>query len=205
MFGVKGKGGSKKYKGANFTIRKDNDVLIEMSGVERPAENVFPYIIPLKSDKKIALADIYKCLCKYFLSVVEDKYLPNFENTIKWINGNGKSGKLPFISESITYSRFSLQPKMTTYIRKRKSKNFPFAVCEFQFTIKRFVFIIPFSDQDEKDFTDEVDFKRFWNAFKHYKKSGQWLQSDFSSKKARTFEINLNGTLKNETVKIAIN
>ena len=135
-------------------------------------------------------------LCKYFLSVVDEQELPKFQQTVKWINGKIKSKNLPLISESITYDRASLQPRMTVYIRKRKSKYYPFAVCEFQFTIKRFVFIIPFCNEDENDFTNEVDFKRFWSAFKHYKKSGQWLQSDFSSNKAKAFEINLNATLK---------
>lgn len=195
MFGVKGKRGDTKYKGQNFSISKNKDVKIELKDVKRPPENVFPYVIPLKSDKKVVLLDIYKCLCKYFLSVIEDKELLNFKETIRWVNGEVESKTLPFISESITYNRASLQPRMTVYIRKRKSKNFPFAVCEFQLTVKRFVFIIPFSNQDEKDFTNKVDYKRFWNAFKHYKNAGTWLQTDFSSKTPKIFEINLSATL----------
>lgn len=196
MFGVKGKRGDTKYKGQNFSISKTKDVLIELKDVERPLENVFPYVIPLKSDKKVVLLDIYKCLCKYFLSVIEDKELVKFKQTIRWINGEIEKKNLPLISESITYNRASLQPRLTVYLRKRKSRNFPFAVCEFQFTVKKFVFIIPFSNQDEKDFTNSTDYKRFWNAFKHYKNAGTWLQTDFSSKTPKTFEINLSTTLK---------
>lgn len=204
MFGVKGKRGDTKYKGHNFSISKTKDVKIELKDVERPLENVFPYVIPLKSDKKVVLLDIYKCLCKYFLSVIEEKELVNFKKTINWINGELESKTLPFISESITYNRASLQPRMTIYIRKRKSKNFPFAVCEFQLTVKRFVFIVPFSSQDEKDFTDKVDYKRFWSAFKHYKNAGAWIQTDFSSKTPKIFEINLSATLDNDKRAITI-
>lgn len=206
MFGVKGKRGDTKYKGQNFSISKTKDVLIELKDLERPPENVFPYVIPLKSDKNVVLVDIYKCLCKYFLSVIEDKELRKFEQTIRWINGEIEKKNLPVISESITYNRASLQPRMTIYLRKRKSKNFPFAVCEFQFTIKKFVFIVPFSDQDEKDFTRPIDYKRFWNAFKHYKNAGTWLKTDFSSKTPKTFEINLSATLNedNQTDKLRV-
>ncbi|HVA99182.1 MAG TPA: hypothetical protein VNG53_09835, partial [Bacteroidia bacterium] len=136
--------------------------------------------------------------CKYFLSVIDSKYLPHFQKTIDWINGNIMIEKLPLIAEMNSYYSFSVQPKLEYYLRKIDNKKIPYAVGQFYFTCKIFAFIIPFADTDNIDFTVQSDFDVFWKTFKHFDKSKGWTFNNYSNNNAREFGINLNFKRKNE-------
>ena len=192
FFDIKAKGGSKKFKGKNFTIKYDKNPSIELTEGNAPDIGEDHYNIKLEANDPIVLQNIYKTLCKYYLSIIDKEELSNFSETIKWINGEIESETLPKIAEMISYHSFSTQPKLTHYIRKIDDKTLPFAVGEFYFTCKLFVFIIPFSSQDDRDFRDDTDYKHFWTTFKHFDKSKGWEFRDYSNKNPREFSINLN-------------
>ena len=130
--------------------------------------------------QKVILQDMYRCLCKYFISVIDTKILNNFNDTIEWINKKSSIKKLPAIAEAISYNHFTKEPLLYVYIRKNDDKRLPYAIGELHFTCRLTVFIIPLSKADEKDFTDNIDFNYFWEKFKHYK-SVNWGFDDFSS------------------------
>lgn len=200
IYDVKGKGGSKKFKGENFDLKKEETIhLTFKSDEDRPKEFSMPYSIKLETHDPITLQNIYKCLTKYFLSVIDDKYLPHFSKTIEWINGKAQLEQLPRIGEMISYHAFTAQPKLVFYIRKDADKSLPFAVGEFYFTCKIFAFIIPLTDQDDKDFTDPNDFDNYWQNFQHFKKSKGWAFMDYSNNKARKFILNLNFELRDKS------
>ncbi len=140
-------------------------------------------------------------MCKYFLSVIDAEHLPYFKKTIEWINGNIQIGNLPKIGEMISYHSFAIQPRIVTYIRKDEDTGLPFAVGELYFTCKLFVFIIPLSSKDNKDFTNKLDFEKYWETFQHYKKSKGWTFMNYSNNKPREFAINLNFTLNKKSNK----
>jgi len=190
-FNVKGKGGSKKIVSKDFAMKNEDVITISIFNQEEHSdEGTFPEVVTLKNGK-INQQNVYKALCKFFLSVIDDHYLDAFSRTNDWINGKIEVDSLPYVAEMISYHSFSLQPKLIYYIRKSKNMNLPYAVCEFYFTCVVFVFIIPFSDKDDKDFLDKEDYKRFWEMFKHYK-NGAWHFKDFSSSQEVDFKINLN-------------
>ncbi|WP_378177857.1 HNH endonuclease [Aquimarina sp. SS2-1] len=193
----KGKGGRKKFEGKNFTLKNEDKVELAFQSLDdRPIENDENYNVKLETDQPIILQNIYKALCKYYLSIIDKKYLPYFEKTIDWINGSLEIEQLPKIAEMISYHSFATQPKLTYFIRKNNNKKIPFAVGEFYFTCKVFAFIVPLCDQDEKSFINRDDFKIFWETFKHFNKTKGWIFYDFSNKNKRDFTINLNFELK---------
>jgi hypothetical protein len=199
IFNVKGKGGKKVFKGKNFDMRHEDKISIKLYSLDdRPKNPENDYKLTLKSDKPIVSQNIYKSLCKYFLSLIDSEYLPYFANTIEWINGEVEIDRLPKIAEMISYHSFSVQPKLTYYLRKIDDKTLPFAVGEFYFTCRVFAFIVPFSNQDNKNFIDEIDFDIFWKTFQHFDKSKGWVFSDFSNDNPREFSINLNFDLDNK-------
>jgi hypothetical protein len=61
------------------------------------SDNGPPDSLLLKSAHDIAEVNIYKCLCKIALSVINDDYLKYFDKTINWIKSNNEAGsvKLP--------------------------------------------------------------------------------------------------------------
>lgn len=112
VYDVKGKGGSKQFKGKNFEITNDGDLILSMSNSEdRPKDQTNSYLIKLETNEPIALQNIYKSLCKFYLSVLDLQYLHHFTKTLDWINGEYKVEKLPKIAEMISYHSFSLRPK----------------------------------------------------------------------------------------------
>ncbi len=195
IFDIKAKKGSKKFKGKNFDLRKEGSLKLSLFSEKDGDEKIlFPYKVNLESYENdlICLQNIYKSLAKYFISVIDKEYLPKFKKTIEWINGGREADNLPKIAEMLSYHSFSPHPKLVCYIRKNDEKTIPFAVCEFYFTCKIFVFIIPFCEEDDISFIDESQYNKFWKTFKHYDKSEGWNFWDFSDNNKRKFSINLN-------------
>ena len=189
----KGKGGNKKVLGKNFNLEHGEKINLTFHTIEdRPEPFKMPYNLHLDTGETITLQKIYKALCKYFLSVIPAEYLSAFERTIDWINGKIDIDTLPKIGELISYHAFSIQPRIVTYIRKDNDSTIPFAVGEFYFTCRLFVFIIPLSQNDDRDFTDPIDFKKYWQTFKHYNEASGWNFRDYSRNTPLPFSITLN-------------
>lgn len=202
IFSIKGKGGLKKITGKGFKMKmKDEGVVnIKFDDIKyRPPENKSTYEIKLENISKISYQNIYKCLCKYALSLIPNEHLKNFNNTISWINGDLKSDKLPKVAEVISNKDFTDQPKLKVYLRKNSNKENPYAVGEFYFAVKVIVFIIPlFNDETEK-FLIEENYNNYWNFFKSFKSiSSHWQFNDFSSADKLDLSFNLLGKTKEE-------
>jgi hypothetical protein len=198
IFDVKGKGGSKKFQGRNFDLKNEGSVVISIYGEENEKNTDTKYNLRLETSQPISLQNIYRSLCKYFISVIDKKYLPDFRETVKWINGERQIERLPKIGEMTSYHAFSYQPKLVTYIRKTEDRNLPYAVGEFYFTCKIFTFILPLSSRDSVDFTTDSDYQFYWQTFEHYNKSKGWSFLDYSSNIKKNFVINLNFELREQ-------
>lgn len=193
----RGKGGSKKIRGKNFSLKNEGTVELSFqSDDDRPIENDENYKLKLETEQPIVSQNIYKALCKYYLSIIDKKHLIHFTKTIDWINGEIEIEQLPKIAEMTSYHSFAMQPKLTYYLRKVDNKEIPFAVGEFYFTCKVFAFIVPLCNEDDKSFLEKTDYEKFWKTFKHFDKTKGWVFNDFSNKSKRDFTINLNFELK---------
>ena len=78
------------------------------------------------------------------------------------------------------------------YLRKSKDDKLPYAVAEFRFTYLTFVYIIPNSNKDTTDFTQDNNFEYFWNFFKHYSSIQDWSFQKMNDNTIRPFVMNLN-------------
>ena len=193
IFDVKGKGGSKKFKGENFELSNDENVEIKFYSIDdRPDEFSMPYTLKLETKDKLSVQNIYRTLCKYYLSVIDSSQLDYFKETIKWINGELSIEKLPKIGELISYHGFTKQPKLVTYLRINDNNEIPYAVGEFYFTCKIFVFIVPLCSKDSHDFVDNDKFDSYWRAFQHLDKTKGWVFMDYSNDTKRILKMNLN-------------
>lgn len=196
VHGIKGKGGLKEYEGTNFKIsRKNGPLTIEFHSTEdEPKEALSDnnhFDIKLISKKEISKQNIYRCLCKYFLSVIPAQQLIHFTKTIEWINGKFDADKLPPAIKFNYYGWFREQPTMTVYIRTSGEKSIPFAVGEFQFGHTKTAFIVPFCSEDDLTYTNKEEFERFMEKFKHYRTAPGPQLENLSDNAKRTFQINL--------------
>lgn len=198
IFQVKGKGGVKKLKGTNFKLINDDRIEIKLNKFFGEKAQKPPFTLPLKTGRKICAQNIYKALCKYFISLVTKKELVHFEKTISWLNGDLVVEDLPKVAELISYEYFSLEPSFTYFLRKEDDHRLPHVVCEFRLTCIVLVFIVPFSNLDQKAFIKGSEWKYFWNKFKHFSNSRGWGYYDLSSNEFKEFSISLNIKLEEQ-------
>lgn len=192
MFGVKGKGGEKDFKGKLFHVtRTQSGLNVKINGKPLSEPGTMPYRLRFQADTKLVSQNIYKALCKYFLSVVKTSELIFFQKTIDWINGDVDMDFLPVIAELMYNNPSMSTPILRTYIRKDSDETLPYAVGEFHFTAYMYVFIVPLCSNDTKDFVNGEEYLRFWSFFKIYNDMGEWKYRDFSAKEPKDFGISL--------------
>lgn len=198
FFGVKGKEGIPKLKGRNFELSNEGQIQIKHYAdsdeeIEKEKnENITEAKFRLETFDNIVMQDIYRTLCKYALSVIDASLLPQFKDTIDWINRKNTISKLPKVAILASYNFFKTHPSLIVYIRQNGNIEIPYAVGEFHYTFLTFVFIIPLAAPDKKDFTNDSDYGVFWNFFKHYSGTKEWDYRNFSDNTKRKFTLNLN-------------
>jgi hypothetical protein len=194
VFGIKGKNGIPKLKGKNFQMENNGTIEIKQYLTEEEVsdENRDDFKLKLETSQTLTAQNIYRALSKYALSVIDEKYLDDFTETIKWINEEIDFEVLPKVAMLTSYDLFSHHPKIMIYLRKDDDFELPYAVAEFRFTFLTFAFILPKSSRDRIDFTDIKDYKRFWEFFKHYSSVSNWTYIKMEDKVARKFTMNLN-------------
>lgn len=192
FFKVKGKKGVPKFKGKNFEIKNEETITIDiLSDEEITVSDCNDFQVRLETTEKITTQNIYKTLSKYALGVIDRTQIVNFKDTIEWINGKKNIDNLPKIAILTSYHLFSTHPKLTVYLRKSKDDKLPYAVAEFRFTYLTFVYIIPNSNKDTTDFTQDNNFEYFWNFFKHYSSIQDWSFQKMNDNTIRPFVMNL--------------
>lgn len=191
-FKLNGKGGLKNYEGENFSIDKGVLRAEEINDAPAPSAQL-PSEILLKSFNSVSNQNIYRSLCKFFLSVIETKYLVNFVKTVDWINHQFTVDELPKIAQLVSYHDFKEEATIALYLKKDSelNVNLPYAVGEFRYACLIIVFIIPFCNKDQDTFTSEESYKKFWDAFVHFNKVRGWNFMNFSSDVKKQFATRL--------------
>ena len=196
MFGIKNKENkTPKMKGENFNFSKEEDKKLSIAIVENTTgkeEIKPPKNVVFKTGNKIKLQNIYKALCKFSLSVIDEKNLQYFEDTIKWLKGEKEAEELPKVATLYGYEFFTNRPELTLYVRNNDCDRLPYLVCEFRFAFYMYIFIVPFASKDSKAFLNEEEYTNFLDCFQHIKLKGNFKYLDFSQDivRALTFKIN---------------
>lgn len=195
FFRIRGKNGIPKLKGKNFEIEIKNEETITidiLSDEEIAVSDCNDFQERLETTENITTQNIYKTLSKYALGVIDRTQIVNFKDTIEWINGKKNIDNLPKIAILTSYDLFSARPKIMVYLRKNEDNKLPYAVAEFRFTYLIFVYIIPNSNKDTTDFTQDNNFEYFWDFFKHYSSIQDWSFQKMNDNTIRPFVMNLN-------------
>ncbi|SHM93537.1 HNH endonuclease [Mucilaginibacter sp. OK098] len=204
VFGLTGKRGVPKLRGDGFDLEYSNpskrERLIEeeLNQVEQNAESSSDQEEEFFDGKfagtykgELVWQDLYRTLVKYVLSIMDHSELKGLDKTIQWINREFTATSLPKIAILQNLTFFSKQPRILYYHRKDDNANLPYIVAEFHQTMFTFVFIIPFAEQDELDFTLSEDYSRFWNYFKHFSVVKGWRFQNPSDNTPSEHKVNL--------------
>lgn len=147
--------------------------------------------INLDSDKKITPQNLYKSIVLYAVSLIGNTNRESLKRTIRWLKSEENVSKLPPISYSVQPGLWRDRPWAICYSRKNEDKNFPQFVIEFHFLFFVYVAIVPLASGDDKDFTEEQDYNRFWNSMPHFKDSVGWVREDWSSNEQQELKYSL--------------
>ena len=196
LFMIKGKKGYRKVRGKNFVLtprkREDgNGFYIRLESRENtPVTEVDGYKFFDASSIKYVPQDVYKCLCKYVISVIDCKYLPNFQKTIEWIKCPTKYRKLPLVAIN-KCNGICMVPSMTINIRKDDNYNIPYCIATLNASDSAFVFILPFCTKDRFSFTSPLKYMNFKEIVRSEFSFKNWTFEDFSYSKRRSTPYNI--------------
>jgi len=198
IFGIKGKKGVPTYKGKNFTLSRNKAGGIDLDYFIATGEEKGKSPITLRTFDCITMQNIYRTFCKYALSVIEQEYLEKFSETLAWIKGEKSIVQLPSIAILKSYRLLTAQPKITISMRTDNDYSLPFAIGEFRCNYLTFIFIIPLSSDDDRDFMNKGDYDNFWRFFKHYSSTNGWEFIDFSDGKKKDYSVQMNINTPND-------
>ena len=147
------------------------------------------------SNLKFTPQNVYKCLCKYVISILDNGVLPYFQDTIKWINNKTRYCKLPIVAIGNSATIHS-EPILLVSIRKKDDYNYPYCFAILSIANIAFAFIVPFSSKDKYQFkADSKCYERFQDILRTYFNSLEWSFAKLSSsRKTQTsidFSLNI--------------
>lgn len=122
-------------------IITDDKMLLVVSDKLEQNENL--YNIPLKLTKLNSM-DIYRTLCKYIISVLQNEYLQYYQSTIKWIKKDQAipNDKLFSVWYNTIPQNYTI-PELTIYIKKEKDNIPKLIIGELWTSVIHFIYIIP--------------------------------------------------------------
>lgn len=176
--GIKGKVGSPSVKWKGVSVKNDSSSSVnnDTKTIVLNFENKIAPQNKLELERflsqnvsfikeKIVPQNIYKCFCKYVLSLIDAHYLPYFKDTIKWINEEPTERVLP----PVEFCQIPIgeTPCMAIMIRKHNHTEIPYCWAIINVAEYQFLFIIPFCSKDKCDFIDKHSIIEFMNIIKN--------------------------------------
>jgi len=168
MYKIEGKKGVPKIKGKNFEFRLENDEYIldyQKSGKDDE--------IILESYGTVCLQNVYKCLCKFFISIIDGQNIKHFKSTIQWINSKFFSTQIPKLVIGQNQNLFTSHPKISYYLNRLNNSELPVATCELRTKDLVFLFIVPTFDGIET-----FKYNEYFKLFRHYDNVKNWKEID---------------------------
>ena len=191
MHGLNGKNGMKTLKGENFILDPVQGLSIELNETHEEILQRTELSIDLKLKDKFIPQNIYRCLVKFVLGVIDEKLLSELSTTLLWVNGETDVNKLPSIAMHQGANFFKKEPVLLYYLRKDDSE-LPKLIGEFHYADIIFVFIVPISSADHKIYSKKKAFMKFWNIFNLTRSQLQWDFREFHSIEPKSIAVNFN-------------
>lgn len=190
---IHGKKGVRTTVGENFRISLDGSTRSDSSigtikiqlnqDLPTNIEDFFKKQLQLNTNPlKYIPQNVYKCLCKYVISVINEQHLPNFKDTIDWINSTTKYNKLPFVAIGNAQIKIDA-PYLIVSIRKTNDINYPYCFALLAIANIAFAFIVPYTSNDKYRFTTSGKYRVFQKMIQTWYKGFEWSFNKLSSSK----------------------
>ena len=211
ILGISGKSGIPKSKDSNNTTiefkidsnkNKINEINIipdKDSAIKDLENNKLKYKI-----EKINFHSLYKCLSKIALGLIPQKDIHNFSKTINWIKDEKNSCNLPPLIFNFHYMNIHNRPCIDIYKRKDVNNyDIPYMFAVLSLKGMNFIYIVPLSNYDKKDFFDKDDFDKIMNnLFYKFAYSKKYILINCNENKEVSFEYEFDLNTPNMNIKI---
>lgn len=196
LYRIKGKDGERKTKGKNFSLYHDenNTLVFQLGkGIEIPRNldelRNFDFVFDNTNNTYIP-QNVYKCLCKFVLSVIANNELIHYKKTIQWICGKLERKKIPLITFSeLPY--VAKNPKLLVFQRKLNDAQFPYIFASLLCINMHFIFILPFSSIDSVNFSFKKNYMSFFDNLRIWFPNLTYSLSNFSSTEKDSMPIKI--------------
>ena len=177
--GVNGRNGNRTLKGDKVSITNDTSTrdIIGRDTVtiyfDSPIDTRDPQKIAQVLSNSMSFSqvkykpqNVYKCFCKYVLSLIDSRYLLYFKDTINWINEPLAKHLLP----PIWYYTVPMEdvPSLVVMTRKHNRKEIPYCWAIISIAGLQFLFIVPYCSQDKFKFVGKNRVKHFEDNLKKF-------------------------------------
>lgn len=178
--GVTGRGKDPRVAGENFALSlgKTNILSTETDNVWERLCNGEEVSQQLNDSQPVVKADVYRCFCKYVVSLISDEELPDFKETIRWIMKKRLSdGSLPPTLRNETDLDLVETPVLEIFTKKAADGTPKAYIIAFRFITNLWLFAVPYVRGCENTSLKRelLDFKN--NFFSHF----DFVQEDFST------------------------
>lgn len=201
-YGVKGKKSSRKIKTKDIDTIYENGILtfvhhqgLQSHYYECQGVGKLDFSFP-SSGCDFKPQNVYKCLVKYFLSVIDSNFLCDFNEDIKWITSDLECKTLPKVL--LYNSNYKKHPQIAFFIRACEHDKFPFAFSSVEFANIGYFFIIPFAHNETINGYMELNLK---NVFRQIFNKREFKEVDLTSTKrmVTTQRVEINNIINGKT------
>jgi hypothetical protein len=187
--GVQGKEGkiSLKYKGGSIS-NSESGVVVSSKDIIEHEDG----ISVLLDGSSYNPQNVYRCLCKISISVLEEKEFESVSSIVGWIKGDVTFDSLPLVKHAVVHNMDAEYPVVWNFLRKLDADSkLPTMFSVLQIRMFLYVYIIPGMPGDVT-FSLEENFSNFWNAISFFSQGGEWKSNNFSQDKKIKIENKLN-------------
>ncbi|MFR9546552.1 MAG: HNH endonuclease [Rikenellaceae bacterium] len=194
LHNIKGKNGLRKIRG-NAIVIDENSVKLNVPDFAPNMEGIngehLQYSI-VEDTMKFTPQNIYKCFCKFAISVINKEYLQRLTKTIEWLSSDKMYKKLPPVWRKNSNS--PLNPSIAIYTRKElnDTDSFEFVVRLILFEAE-YIYTFPYID-GKKTYLNKRKMRSLNEIFLCIgdNSENEFVQVDYSSIKLEPVRVDLN-------------
>lgn len=164
IFGIAGKNGIPKMKhGEQVLLHNDGNhhLFLEAMPDSVVMSGNIPSRVEVKSRVKIAYQDIFRGLCKYALSVVDDECFSRYQWLVPWLKNEVVFPRVPIVMD-FDSSILRKQPQLVIHRKLSVEHDLPSLYCELHHATSVYGFIVPKDEKELQIFSDEKATVDFW-------------------------------------------
>lgn len=181
--------------GRNYVIKPNAvgqpEVFLMKEEIPQGTDVSKPFCYTLIHKQHVTNENVLKALSKMVIDLIPSKYLPELQNTIKWIkaiDGTWAVDDLPsFLNAILPSSKFFKQPVLDLFLRKNDDGQSPYCTALLWIYDMVYMFALPLVDADRGRFKSDVNLQNHWKRMSMWYNQLWTMQNTSDWKEAKVW------------------